>query len=103
MYWSSIGGSDEDPDPAPFFLSATDRWYRGIENWDFELGAGKGLTTPFTQLVWKGSTHLNCGFGVSEALRRAYVVCQYWPRGNYIKRSEYYTMVRPLKGTTTEG
>ena len=61
------------------------------------------MTNAFTQLVWKSSTHLNCGFATSEDLRRAYVVCQYWPKGNWIKRSLYYTEVGPPIGSGDEG
>ena len=100
LSWSSYRG--EDPDPGPFYISAVERWYRGVENWDFELGVSKGMTNAFTQLVWKSSTHLNCGFATSEDLRRAYVVCQYWPKGNWIKRSLYYTEVGPPIGSGAE-
>ena len=103
MAWSSFRG--KDPDPAPFYISAAERWYSEIKNWDFELGKknGRGITTHFTQMVWKTSTHLNCGFATSDILQRAYVVCQYWPKGNWIKRSLYYTEVHPLIGSDAEG
>ena len=102
MAWSSYMG--EEPDVESFMVSSVKRWYSEIERWDFDLGQKiHGVTTHFTQIVWKSSKQLNCGFGVSEELKRAYLVCQYWPKGNWIKRSEYYTEVIPPIGFVPKG
>ena len=100
MAWSSFRG--EDPDPAPFYTSGMERWYSEIRNWDFNLSKGS-MTTHFTQIVWQSSTMLNCGFSTSETLRRAYVVCQYWPKGNWGRQPEYAAKVRPPLGFVREG
>ena len=104
LSWSTYPGEDP-PDPGPFYLDGTQRWYDEIRDWDFELGQSKGLTSHFTQVVWKSTTQMNCGFATrtSETPHKAYVVCQYWPKGNWIKRELYYTEVHPLKGSYVEG
>ena len=96
MSWSSYNG--EDPEPAPFYNGGIERWYNEIENWDFVNSRSNGVTSHFTQLVWKDATQLNCGFATSKALHRAYVVCQYWPKGNWM--SQYPDQVQPLKVST---
>ena len=100
MAWSSFRG--EDPDPAPFYTSGMERWYSEIRNWDFNLSKGS-MTSHFTQIVWQSSTMLNCGFSTSETLCRAYVVCQYWPKGNWGRQPEYAVKVRPPLGFVREG
>ncbi|KAL5249334.1 hypothetical protein ACHWQZ_G018256 [Mnemiopsis leidyi] len=100
--WSSFR---ETPEPAPLYLDAVQRWYNEINNWDFALGQrnGNGITSHFTQVVWKTTTQLNCGFAASETFKRTYVVCQYWPKGNWVKAADYPNEVHPLKGSVDEG
>ena len=100
--WSSF---HETPEPEPLYIDAVQRWYNEINNWDFTLGQrnGKGITSHFTQVVWKTTTQLNCGFASSDTFKRAYVVCQYWPKGNWVKAADYPNEVHPLKGSVNEG
>ena len=100
--WSSF---HETPEPEPLYIDAVQRWYNEINYWDFALGQrnGNGITSHFTQVVWKTTTQLNCGFAASDTFKRAYVVCQYWPKGNWVKAADYPNEVHPLKGSVNEG
>ena len=58
---------------------ATDMWYEELNDpgYDFKNpGFGMG-TGHFTQVVWKGSTKLGCGFA------NGWVCARYEPPGNY--------------------
>eukprot|EP00933_Yihiella_yeosuensis_P019744 TRINITY_DN1594_c0_g2_i1.p1 TRINITY_DN1594_c0_g2~~TRINITY_DN1594_c0_g2_i1.p1 ORF type:complete len:257 (-),score=55.80 TRINITY_DN1594_c0_g2_i1:218-988(-) len=71
-FFSSRPGSSAD--------KAVASWYNEIDNpgYDFSNpGFGSG-TGHFTQVVWKGSSHV--GMAVSED--GCYVVANYWPAGN---------------------
>ncbi|KAG5361384.1 Protein PRY1 [Yarrowia sp. E02] len=58
-------------------------WYDEVKDYNFAQGAFSMATGHFTQMVWKGSNQLGCAkrdCGSSGA----YVVCEYYPRGNII-------------------
>ncbi|CAF4077497.1 unnamed protein product, partial [Rotaria sordida] len=63
---------------------ATDAWYDEIEDYDFSRPGFSGATGHFTQIVWKGSTQLGVGIAFGNGGRRAIVVCNYDPPGNYM-------------------
>ena len=43
-----------------------------------------GVTTGhFSQVVWKGSQEIGVGKAISSDGRKAIVVCNYFPAGNY--------------------
>ncbi|CAF0915148.1 unnamed protein product [Rotaria sordida] len=63
---------------------ATQAWYDEIEDYDFSRPGFSGATGHFTQIVWKGSTQLGVGIAFGNGGRRAIVVCNYDPPGNYM-------------------
>ena len=73
------------------YILASKSWYSEIEDWNFaESKANGGVTGHFTQLVWKESQQLNCGYAEFENdYNSHYVVCQYFPRGNFGRTPEY--------------
>lgn len=80
------------------YTASTQAWYDEIKDWDFEKSAkkGSGVTGHFTQVVWKGSQQLNCGYATfKNDYNSYYVVCQYYPAGNYV--GQYAAQVAELK------
>lgn len=54
---------------------ASDAWYKEVDHYDFENPGHANNSDPttghFTQMVWKGTKELGCGFSGS------YAVCRY--------------------------
>ncbi|XP_040077217.1 Golgi-associated plant pathogenesis-related protein 1-like [Ixodes scapularis] len=74
------------PLPAPQGPNPKDvvsAWYDEIQDYDFNYGGFSGATGHFTQVVWKNSTKLGCGWARSYS-DNIYVVCNYDPPGNYM-------------------
>merc|ERR1719228_1372676 len=73
---------------------ATDSWYDEIELYNFGNPGFSSETGHFTQVVWKGSTKVGCGYATGKTTMRgrtwnvAYVVCNYSPPGNYMRQFE---------------
>jgi len=69
---------------------STLKWYEEIKNWSYETSASTGgVTGHFTQVVWKNSKQLNCGYATyttDSALNAYMAVCQYYPPGNYANK-----------------
>ena len=57
-----------------------DMWYKEVQNYNFSSPGFANNTGHFTQLVWKGTTHV----GVGKAVRgkTTFVVANYTPPGN---------------------
>uniref|UniRef100_A0A0K8RN11 Putative antigen 5 protein n=1 Tax=Ixodes ricinus TaxID=34613 RepID=A0A0K8RN11_IXORI len=60
-------------------------WYNEIKYYNFRKGGFSGATGHFTQVVWKASIKLGCGWARSRR-DNIYVVCNYSPPGNYRKK-----------------
>ena len=69
--------------------------YEEIKDFDFNTKSGRG-TGHFTQVVWKKSMKLGCGFGTRKNgdMHKEYVVCRYMDAGNF--RGEYESNVGDL-------
>ncbi|XP_065065185.1 uncharacterized protein LOC135691294 isoform X1 [Rhopilema esculentum] len=63
---------------------ATLAWYNEIQHYDFNRGGFSSRTGHFTQVVWKGSTHL--GVGIATSGNKIVVVARYSPAGNFGRR-----------------
>lgn len=89
-------------------IKATDDWYAEINNYDFKKPAFGEKTGHFTQVVWKGTTTLGCGYAVAPVTLDAvysdgttkptvfnayYTVCRYSPAGNV--QGQFGTNVYP--------
>ncbi|KAL5272140.1 hypothetical protein ACHWQZ_G000380 [Mnemiopsis leidyi] len=80
------------------YITSTQLWYDEIKDWDFSKSASKGgVTGHFTQVVWAASKQVNCGYATfkDNSFNSYYVVCQYYPPGNY--NNQYATQVFELK------
>lgn len=57
-----------------------DIWYNEVQNYNFSSPGFANNTGHFTQLVWKGTTHV----GIGKAVRGSttFVVANYVPPGN---------------------
>uniref|UniRef100_A0A0K8R620 Putative antigen 5 protein n=1 Tax=Ixodes ricinus TaxID=34613 RepID=A0A0K8R620_IXORI len=60
---------------------AVQYWYDENKYYDYATGGYSALTAHFTQLVWKSTTHVGCGYAVSST-SKIFVVCKYYPQGN---------------------
>uniref|UniRef100_A0A0K8R5F6 Putative antigen 5 protein n=1 Tax=Ixodes ricinus TaxID=34613 RepID=A0A0K8R5F6_IXORI len=56
-------------------------WYDENKDYDYETGGYSPNTAHFTQMVWKSTTQLGCGYAVSSS-STIFVVCKYHPQGN---------------------
>lgn len=82
--------------------AAVDAWYNEIKDYNFDDPSYSESTGHFTQLVWKSSTTVGCGYKNCGNGYGYYVVCNYQPAGNVIwAGSDKYQLfaenVMPLK------
>lgn len=90
LYWTSAGSQTQ----TLAYETAVKLWYEEIKDWDFSKSTGEPAKTGhFTQVVWKDSQEVRCGFAQSSAAG-TYVTCQYYKAGNY--GGEYAKNVLPL-------
>lgn len=62
--------------------TATDGWYREVKIYDFNDPRFSFEAGHFTQVVWRGSTTLGCGYATCSGGRAELWVCNYDPPGN---------------------
>lgn len=67
-----------------------DAWYNEISDYDWSNPSGD----HFTQVVWKSTTQLGCGYKVCDNIWGQYTICSYNPAGNYA--GQYAANVLPL-------
>eukprot|EP00927_Polykrikos_kofoidii_P045567 TRINITY_DN395_c0_g2_i1.p1 TRINITY_DN395_c0_g2~~TRINITY_DN395_c0_g2_i1.p1 ORF type:complete len:291 (-),score=34.46 TRINITY_DN395_c0_g2_i1:85-957(-) len=82
--------------------SVTDSWYSEITAYNFNNpGKSTGTIGHFTQVVWKDSTKIGCGFKKCPRLgtfaNANFVVCEYLPRGNI--RGSFEANVLPISAS----
>ncbi|XP_072235500.1 uncharacterized protein [Leuresthes tenuis] len=77
----------------PTGREAVDRWYSGIEDYDFTKPGYQNKTGNFTQLVWRDSKEL--GVGVACDGTKAFVVGHYRPAGNFTNEGCFQGNVLP--------
>lgn len=58
-----------------------DAWYNEVTTYSFSNPGWSGSTGHFTQLVWKDTTSVGCGYNARCAM--ATYVCQYSPAGDW--------------------
>lgn len=59
-------------------------WYDEVSKYDFAKPGFAAATGHFTQVVWKGTTHIGCGSAICAG--STLWVCHYDPPGNVIGR-----------------
>ena len=88
----------------PAYKQSANMWYNEIKDWNFEKSGPTNssvVTGHFTQVVWRGSKEVNCGYATydkewgSRTYKMFMVTCQYFPAGNY--NNAYAENVGPLK------
>jgi pathogenesis-related protein 1 len=80
----------------PKGASVVDSWASEVADYDYASGKCSGVCGHYTQVVWRNSTELGCGyakcttgspFGSSKTWYNW--VCQYNPPGNYVGQKPY--------------
>ncbi|ODV75202.1 PR-1-like protein [Cyberlindnera jadinii NRRL Y-1542] len=75
-------------------ISAIDAWYNEIDLYDYDNPVFSSDTGHFTQLVWKSSTLLGCGYKYCDSYFGQYTVCRYAISGNWA--DQFVDNVLPL-------
>ena len=60
--------------------AAVNAWYSEVKFYNFGRPGFGMKTGHFTQVVWKGSRQMGCGYS------KNYVCCRYLPAGNFMGR-----------------
>ncbi len=83
---------------------AVSKWYAEIANYQYStpsLSSPKGVVGHFTQVIWKGTEFVGCGFAFSSVkvgkFYSSYIVCNYEKPGNYNTINYLNNNVKPLK------
>uniref|UniRef100_A0A0K8R989 Putative antigen 5 protein n=1 Tax=Ixodes ricinus TaxID=34613 RepID=A0A0K8R989_IXORI len=69
----------------PKAKDVVDAWYREIQYYNFSNPGFSSKTGHFTQVVWRATSMLGCGWARSYT-RYIYVVCNYNPPGNILNK-----------------
>lgn len=62
--------------------SQADSWYNGVSSYNFDNPGYTSGAGSFTQMVWKNSQKIGCGYSCSGS--QCYGCCTYYPAGNYL-------------------
>ncbi|GMM35912.1 hypothetical protein DASC09_032370 [Saccharomycopsis crataegensis] len=68
-------------------FAVVDAWYAEIKDYDFATAGTDGFsesTGHFSQVVWKDTTDLGCGYKKCGTSFGYYVICSYYTAGNVI-------------------
>ena len=72
-YWGSFTGD-----------KIADMWYESESQYDYNKAQYDGNTGDFTQLVWKNTKKIGCGYACNG--KECYGICTYYPAGNYMNQ-----------------
>uniref|UniRef100_A0A0K8RGB2 Putative antigen 5 protein n=1 Tax=Ixodes ricinus TaxID=34613 RepID=A0A0K8RGB2_IXORI len=92
IYWMTLSQAPYEK----YAQLAVDKWYEENVKYDYERGGYSAATAHFTQLVWRATTQVGCGYSVSRN-NTIYVVCNYYPQGNI--QGQYQENVQPPRPT----
>jgi len=91
-WYSSSGGT------VMSCAKAVDSWYSEIKDYDYNDPKFGSKTGHFTQVVWKGTTHVGAALVKkvnSKGYTETYIVARYSPPGNF--RGQFANNVMPTK------
>ncbi|XP_042150400.1 Golgi-associated plant pathogenesis-related protein 1-like [Ixodes scapularis] len=77
IYWMTLAQQPY----SQYAAEAVQLWYDENKLYDYQRGGFSPSTAHYTQLVWKSTTHVGCGYAVSRS-QTCFVVCKYSPQGN---------------------
>lgn len=111
MYWSLRYSQQESG------ARAVKAWYREVADVDWRASMDRRAREPgrmvghATQLLWRSTAKVGCGYAQcgrlegspagsdrSDGSRADFVVCRYWPAGNYLGRMEREVLPGKLGG-----
>jgi uncharacterized protein YkwD len=75
--------------------AAVTAWYDEISLYDYNSPGFSTQTGHFTQVIWKSSTKIGCGWKDCGSYYGQYSICQYWTPGNWA--GQFTKNVEPLK------
>lgn len=61
---------------------SVDAWYS--EGDSYTYGSGCSVYDHFTQVIWKDTTKVGCGYKQCDSYWGTYIICSYDPAGNYV-------------------
>ncbi|XP_042142042.1 Golgi-associated plant pathogenesis-related protein 1-like [Ixodes scapularis] len=89
IYWKGL----TEPNFVPSGQKrVTTLWFKEIHQYNYNNPGYNSKTSHFTQMVWKATIYVGCGYARSYYSKTTYVVCNYWPQGN--TRGEFAEDVR---------
>ncbi|XP_042142026.1 Golgi-associated plant pathogenesis-related protein 1-like [Ixodes scapularis] len=80
IYWMTL----TEPDFVPSEKEVTKFWFKEIHQYNYNNPRYDPKTSHFTQMVWKSTIYVGCGYARSYYSKTTYVVCNYWPQGNIL-------------------
>ena len=72
-YWGKFTGDN-----------IADMWYESESKYDYSNPKYSSDTGDFTQVVWKNSQKIGCGYACTG--KECYGICTYYPAGNYMNQ-----------------
>ncbi|PNH09758.1 Golgi-associated plant pathogenesis-related protein 1 [Tetrabaena socialis] len=93
LAWGLFGG------PQDISANGVSRWAEEVCEYDF-ASPGKFLAGHWTQVVWKGTARLGCGYNAcasnsANSFLGGLLVCQYFPAGNAVGVLSYKANIFP--------
>lgn len=89
------GGGGIGNDPSKQGSSTVKRWYDEIGHYDWNKPVYSSKVGHFTQVVWKNTSKVGCGYATNGEKSKIYICCNYDPPGNY--KGQFEANVQPKK------
>lgn len=84
----------------PSVFAAVQAWYAEEKHYSYTQPGFSYRTGHFTQLVWRGSKKVGCGYVICNGKHGTpghYLVCEYSPAGNIARREYFIDNVLPIQ------
>jgi len=96
--WGQISTSTKATSNGEDYTYGVTKWYEGGNYYDYASSSGSTTANKFTQIVWRNTTQVNCGYaskgsttgtissgtfaGTKFTMYQRFLICQYYPPGN---------------------